>query len=163
MLDIFIAVIGSLVFIFGFVILVGAPYLPTLSAQKKYALDLLDLKPGDTMLELGCGDGRILVEAAQRGVRCIGYEINPILVLTAFWKTRKYRKLVTIRLQNYWGVRLPEADAIFVFLLPKYMSKLNNKIIQEFSKPVKLMSVAFEIPEKKPKRQEKGLFLYLYD
>ena len=162
MLDILIAVFGILVFLFGFVVLVGAPYLPTLDNHKKQALDMLNLKPGNTMLELGCGDGRVLVAAAERGIRCIGYELNPILVLTALWQTRKYRKLVTVRLRNYWGVKLPEADGIFVFLLPKYMPKLNNKIIQEFGKPVKLISVAFEIPGKKPSRKGKGLFLYEY-
>lgn len=163
MADLFIAIFGILVFVFGSVVAFGAPYLPTLDAHKKQALKLLDLKPGDTLLELGCGDGRILVEAATHGIKCIGYEINPLLVLTAKWQTRKYRHLVTVRMRNYWGGKLPEADAIFVFLLPKYMKKLDKKIIQDFSKPVKLISVAFEIPGRKPNKQKNGLFLYKYN
>lgn len=162
MADLLIAIFGIVVFVFGFVVAFGAPYLPTLDAHKKQALKLLALKPGDTLLELGCGDGRILVEAAKQGIKCVGYEINPLLVLTAKWQTRKYRHLVRVRMRNYWGEKLPETDAIFVFLLPKYMKKLNNKIIQEFNKPVKLISVAFEIPGRKPIKQKNGLFLYEY-
>lgn len=162
MTDLLIAVFGIIVFIFGFVVAFGAPYLPTLDNHKKLALNMLALKPGNTLLELGCGDGRILVETAKKGVNCIGYEINPLLVLIARWNTRKYRRLVTVRMRNYWGEKLPAADAIFVFLLPKYMIKLDKKIIQEFSNPVKLISVAFEIPGKKPKQAKSGLFLYEY-
>jgi SAM-dependent methyltransferase len=162
MADLLIAIFGIFVFIFGFVIAFGAPYLPTLDAHKKLALKMLALKPGNTMLELGCGDGRILADAAKRGIKCIGYEINPLLVLAAKWQTRKYRHLVKVRMKNYWGEALPEADAIFVFLLPKYMKKLDKKITQEISKPVKLISVAFEIPGRKPTKQKNGLFLYEY-
>ena len=64
---------------FSFVLLFGAPFLPTLKKQIDEALDLLDLKPGETMLELGCGDGRILLAATQRGLSVVGYELNPIL------------------------------------------------------------------------------------
>ena len=48
---------GILVISFGFVVFVGPPYLPTLDKQVRTALDLLDLKKGQTLLELGCGDG----------------------------------------------------------------------------------------------------------
>jgi hypothetical protein len=162
MADIILGILGIVILMFGFVIAVGAPYLPTLEAQKRQALEMLGLKSGSTMLELGCGDGRVMAAAAAQGIRCIGYEINPLLVLTAFWTTRKYRDLVTIKMRSYWGDELPDADGIFVFLLPKYMAKLDNKIIQESSKPVKLISVAFEIPGKEVDRRQNGLFLYEY-
>jgi hypothetical protein len=163
MIDFVIALLGMVVFAFGFVVAFGAPYLPTLDNHKKLALEMLDLKKGDTLLELGCGDGRILLAAAQNGIKCVGYEINPLLVLIALWRTRHYRQLVRVKMQNYWGEKLPEADAIFVFLLPKYMTKLHNKITQETRKPVKLISVAFEIPSKKATKAQSGLFLYTYN
>jgi hypothetical protein len=47
----------AVVMFFGFVILFGAPYLPTLKPQTNAALDLLDLKPGQTLLELGLWPG----------------------------------------------------------------------------------------------------------
>jgi hypothetical protein len=107
-----ILVAASVVLVcFGLVLIVGAPYLPTLTPQVEAALDMLDLKPGQTMLELGCGDGKVLIAAAKRGWHCVGYEL---------------------------------------------------KIDQEVEKPVRLVSFAFSIPDKKPTRHENGLFQYDY-
>ncbi len=146
---------------FGFVVLFGAPYLPTLTPQVSRALDLLELRHGQHLLELGCGDGKVLIAAAKRGVRVTGYELNPLLALVAWWRTRRYGNQVTVVWVNFWRAKLPRADAIFVFLLPKYMSKLDKKIMQENSGPCKLVSFAFKIPGKKVIESD-GLFLYHY-
>ena len=71
----------AVVLTFGLTLFFGAPYLPTLRAQVPEALDLLQLKAGDTLIEIGSGDGRILAAAAGRGLLAVGYEINPILVI----------------------------------------------------------------------------------
>lgn len=151
------------IMIFSFVIAFGAPFLPTLKARTPEALDLLDLKPGQTLLELGSGDGRILRAAAERGIKSIGYELNPLLVVWSMLISLKYRKLITVRWGNYWRHRLPVTDGIYVFLLNPYMEKLNNKIEQEISKPVKVVSFAFAIPGKKPVKELHGLMLYEYN
>jgi SAM-dependent methyltransferase len=148
--------------VFSFVILFGAPYLPTLQPQAQNALDLLDLKPGQTLLELGSGDGRVLRQAARRGIKGIGYELNPLLVLYSQISCFRYRKLITFKCRNYWQVKLPPCDGIYVFLLDKYMQKLDTKIIQEVDGPVKLVSYAFKVPGKKPSAKKSGLMLYNY-
>lgn len=154
--------VAALIFIFGFVILYGAPYLPTLRSTTNEALDLLDLKPGQTLLELGSGDGRILREAASRGIHAIGYELNPLLVLWTRCRNYKYRKFITVHWGNYWNHKLQPSDGIYVFLLDKYMPKLNKKIEQEITQNVKLVSYAFAIPGKKVVKQKNGLMLYRY-
>ncbi|HEU4984185.1 MAG TPA: class I SAM-dependent methyltransferase, partial [Nitrososphaera sp.] len=65
----------------GFVVFFGPPYLPTLRRNIDAALDLLDLKPGQTMLDLGSGDGRVLVAAAKRGINVVGIELSPVLAV----------------------------------------------------------------------------------
>jgi 16S rRNA A1518/A1519 N6-dimethyltransferase RsmA/KsgA/DIM1 with predicted DNA glycosylase/AP lyase activity len=144
------------------VLLVGAPYLPTLSPQVIAALELADLKPNQTLLELGCGDGKVLIAAAKRGIKTIGYELNPVLALIAWLRTRRYRSQTRIIWGNYWNKEWPPAEAIFVFLLPRYMSKLHNKCMQYRYPPIKLVSFAFNIPDKKAKSQKDGVFLYTY-
>lgn len=147
---------------FSGVLLFGAPYLPTMNKQIEAALDLADLKAGQTMLELGCGDGKVLIAAAKRGINSVGYELNPLLVVIAWLRIRKYRKNIKIIWGDYWMKPWPEHQAIFTFLLPRLMPKLNKKIIHSYHKPVKLISFAFAIPERKIDAQNDGIFLYIY-
>lgn len=147
---------------FGYVLLFGAPYLPTLNKQVEEALDMLKLEKGDTLLELGCGDGKVLIAAAERGYKVVGYELNPVLAFVAWMRTRKYGRKVKVVWGNFWNKKWPPADAIFVFLLDRYMTKLDAKIVKEYKRPIKLISFAFEVPARKPKAKKHGLFLYHY-
>jgi 16S rRNA A1518/A1519 N6-dimethyltransferase RsmA/KsgA/DIM1 with predicted DNA glycosylase/AP lyase activity len=157
-------IFGILVFfLFTFVIIFGAPFLPTLKKQVKPAIDLIDLKPGQTLLELGSGDGRVLIAAAEAGLNAVGYELNPLLVIYSWLRTRKYRRQIKIVWGNYWKKTWPDADGIFVFLLNPYMDKLNTKIIQNYKKPIKLVSHAFKLPNREEDMEKHGLFLYKYN
>lgn len=151
-----------LIGVFGMVVLFGAPYLPTLKRQQNIALDLLDLKAGQTLIELGSGDGRVLLAAAKRGLEVIGYEINPLLFLISLFITFKYRRQVKIILGNYWRADWSKADGLYVFLLAKYMKKLDKKITQSSSKKIKVVSYAFKIPNRPIIKQVNGLYLYQY-
>lgn len=152
-----------LILLFGFVIFFGAPYLPTLRVQKEAALDLLDLEPGQTLIELGSGDGTMLIAAAERGFKAIGYELNPILVIISYIRTYKYRKYVKVIWGNYWAHMWPRADAVYVFLLDRFMEKLDKKIVQNYpEQKIKLASHAFKIPSKEFVAEKKGVYLYEY-
>lgn len=152
------------VMLFGFVILYGPPYLPTMKKQAETAIDLLDLKPGQTLLELGCGDGRLAVLAAKRGLFVVGYELNPLLATGAWLRTLRYRRQVSIRFGNFWNKDWPQFDGVYVFLIDKYMEKLNNKITQNInSKKIKLASYVFQIPNKNAQEVRHGIYLYVYN
>lgn len=158
-----LAVAAAVVFVaFVFVVAFGAPYLPTLSPQVGTALDMVDLKPGETLLELGSGDGRILIAAAERGLCAIGYELNPLLALYSWLRTRKYGGRVKVVWGNFWRKPLPPAEGIFVFLLNRYMTKLETKIKNE-APATKLVSFAFQIPGRQPTQARNGIFLYTFD
>lgn len=157
------SVASVLILLFGFVVLFGAPYLPTLTKQQSEAIKLLDLKPGQQLLELGSGDGRMLVAAAKQGIYAVGYELNPVLVIFSWVITRRYRKYVTVRWANFWCVKLPQADGIYVFLLHRYMPKLYTKITQEITTSVKVVSFAFPFPQIKHTTEKSGLYLYNFD
>lgn len=148
---------------FAGVLLFGAPYLPTLKPQVVTALDLVNLNKEQTLLELGCGDGKVLVAAAERGLLVVGYELNPILAFISWARTRKYRGRVQVIWGDFWQADWPEADGIFVFLLDKYMDKLDKKIVQTYTnRKVKLVSFAFKIPGKTIGKAQKGIWLYQY-
>lgn len=155
----------AVVVCFAVVLLVGPPYLPTLNKQVEAALDMLELEKGQTLLELGCGDGKVLVAAARRGLRVTGIELNPILVVICWLRTLRYRKQVKVVWGNYWRTSLwpAETAGIFGFVLPKYMTKLDETIIAwKQTRKLRLASFAFAIPDKPVDQQRDGVFLYIY-
>jgi hypothetical protein len=152
--------VGIVVLLFASALLFGAPFLPTLQRQTKDSINLLNLKPGQTFLELGSGDGRVLKAAAQRGATVRGYEINPLLVIISMFRCLAERSLVTVRWGNFWHTSLSDADAIYVFLLKPYMAKLDKKITQEITKPIKVVSFTFAFPDRTPIKEQNGLMLY---
>lgn len=141
----------------------GAPYLPTLKPQAEAALDLLNLKKGQTLVELGSGDGRVLKLAAEKGYRAVGYEINPLLVLVSLVMTWKYRKQVRVVWGSFWKADLKNADGVFVFLIDGFMPKLDKFLSANAVKKLPIVSYTFKIPGKKAIKSQKGLFLYLYN
>lgn len=148
---------------FGCVLLFGAPYLPTLSPQVQIAIQVSKLQSGQSLLELGCGDGKVLIAAAKKGIYCVGYELNPLLFLIAWFRTIRYRKYVRVKLANFWQVDWPPSDVIFVFLLDRYMQKLDRYVGLYKHRPVRLVSFAFKIPDRQPVKEQKGVYVYDYE
>jgi hypothetical protein len=105
----------------------------------------------------------VLIAAARAGAMVVGYELNPLLALVCWLRTRRFGGRVRVVCGDFWRADWPVTDVIFTFLLPKYMSRLDTKIVQYNHKPVKLVSFAFAIPDKKVTRQENGVFLYRYN
>lgn len=163
MLDWLILTTVTTTLLFGFVVFFGAPYLPTTKRQRKSAIDLLVLPKNSLIYDLGCGDGRMLVEVARAGYRAVGYELNPLLVITAWLLTRRYGNRVKVRWASLWRADLRDADAVYVFLHPRFMARLDKKLTsQRNKKNLRLVSFAFIIPGKKITAQKDGLFLYSY-
>ena len=140
----------------------AAPYVPILGRDVNKLLDLSELKSGDTVVDLGSGDGYLLRAAAKRGVKCIGYEINPAMVIISKILCYRYRSLITIHLANFWDTKLPNANAIYVFLMPKAMDRLDHKLATELKTKTTVVSYAFPIPHHTALRQTANTFVYEY-
>lgn len=147
---------------FGLAVWIGAPYVPILRRDYESVLDLAGLQPGQTIIDLGSGDGRFLRAAARRGYHAIGYEINPFLYLISLIVTWRYRRLVRIHLADFWRTPLSPADAIYVFLIDRLMPKLDQKLTKELSLPTPLISFVFAIPDRKPAAQTHNAYRYDY-
>ena len=131
--------------------------------QRQDALDLLGLKPGQVYVDLGSGDGGLLVQAAQRDLRVIGYEINPFLWFYSWLRTRGYGRQVRVKFQSFWRADLSAADGVFVFLITHRMPRLDNLLKSSNAKrPLKVVSHAFKIPGQKALKKSGALFLYIY-
>lgn len=153
----------GLLILLQFAVLFGPPYLPTRRRQRQEALRLLDLKQGQTLYDLGCGDGSLIKEAAKQGTRAVGYEINPLLAGIAWLRTRRERERVKIILGNFWKADISDADGVFVFLAEQFMKRLDKFMSgQKNKKTIKLVSYGFSIPGKKSIAKKGAMLLYLY-
>lgn len=148
------------------VVFSGAPYLPTRKKQILDAIKLANLKKGDFVVDLGSGDGAVQKVLAERGIHSLGYEINPYLFLISKIRLHKYRKIAKVKLSNFWDQSLPtETSTVFVFLLDKYMERLDVKLKDQshkLNKHLSLISFAFKVPGKDPTRIKGGMYLYEY-
>lgn len=162
-MEAWLAAAGAAV-LFGFALSIafGPPYVPTLHSNMNSALDMLDLKPGQTLLDLGSGDGRVLIAAAERGWSAVGIEVSPFLVLIARLRTWKYRRQVRVIWGNYFTTKWPESDGVFAFMIQRHMVRLDEHMRRYGKKPIRLASFAFHIPGRKPVQARDGVYLYEY-
>lgn len=89
-------IISSLVLLalFGTLVVIvwsffNAPYAPSVKNRLDAMLDLANIQPGDKAVDLGSGDGRVVIAMAQAGAEAHGYEINPWLVLWSRYAIRR--------------------------------------------------------------------------
>ncbi len=155
-----IFVLLLLVIPFGLGAILGAPYVPILHRDSERILKLSGLKPGQTLVDLGSGDGRLMRAAAAQGIRCIGYEINPYLVWISRLVCWRYRKLVTVHTADLWSIKLPPADVIYIFILERYMERLEQKFTTELTHPTTVISYIFRLPSKTPIHQTHNTYTY---
>jgi hypothetical protein len=108
-------------------------YVPTPQEVVDKMLEMAEIKEGDILYDLGCGDGRIVVTAAKRyGVKAIGFDINPKRVRESLENVRKNNvgHLVTIKQEDIFTLDLREANVVTLYLLPS----LNVKLMPQLEK-----------------------------
>jgi hypothetical protein len=132
-------VVGLLA-LFGFVAFFGAPYVPTLNAELKRAFtELYPLKPTDVIVDLGSGDGRVLLEASRYGAKGYGYELNPLLVLIS---KLRLGSNADIRLADMWSVTLPaQTTLVYVFTVSRDSKRLGRFLQAHADRQAKLVRV----------------------
>lgn len=127
------------------------PYVPSRKRVVKKMIEAANLKPKETVYDLGCGDGRLLIEAEKKAkIRGTGFEIAPLVYLLALAKKLLTKSKFSLRFQNFFTVNLKRADVIFCYLLPGALSKLALKIKKECRKDTRIISHTFHIPGLKP-------------
>lgn len=142
----------------------GAPFVPSTSVVSKSMIDIAKIKRGDSIYDLGSGDGRLLFLAAKKGAIAIGLEINPYLV---FYSTLKalfspYNKTMHTYWKNFWKADYTKADVVFIYLLPWKMEKLGQKLLQEMKPGSKIISNSFIFPHIPCTKKDEVNHVYLF-
>lgn len=104
-----------------------APYIPSPVGMIHEALRLAMPKKGELLVDLGCGDGRVLVIAAKYyGLKAIGYEIDENLCTLAKVNAEYngVSHLVEVQCKSFWEADLSQADIIYAYLFSSVLEKL---------------------------------------
>lgn len=130
----------------------GALFVSTTRVRISAFIKAVPMKAGQMLVDLGCGDGRILRQAHKYyGVRAIGYEVN----LLAYLKARLFSfgcKDVHIKCQDFWSADLSDADVVFCYLYPDVMKKLAAKLKTNLKPGAVIVSCNFILPGFKPSK-----------
>ncbi len=133
-------------------------FVPTPQDAVEKMLELAEVKKGDVVYDLGCGDGRIVVTAAKKhGARGIGIDIDPQRIAESKEnvRTNGVEKLVTIKNADIFEETFSDATVITLYLLPS----LNVKLIPQFDKlkpGTRIVSYQFNMDGVKPKETYTG-------
>ena len=135
-----------------------APFVPSPPTVVETMLKLAELKAGEKLYDLGCGDGRFLITAVQKyGVKAVGVEINENLAKETMQKIHELKLEDTVRIihGDAMNVDVSDADAIVLYLTTSGNEKLKSKFEKELKPGTRVISHDFEFPGWKPFRTEK--------
>jgi SAM-dependent methyltransferase len=124
----------------------GAMFHPSASVRVKTVLDRVPMAPGELLVDIGCGDGRVLCGARRRyGVRALGFEVNPLAYVMARLRTLGMSG-VEVRCADFWKAGLDGADVVFCYLFPDVMKRLAEKLAAELRPGTRVVSCNFPLP-----------------
>jgi len=163
----FIIVCGSNII---FSVLSFAPWVPSRSRDLKRIFKLADLKPGQIFYDLGCGDGKVVIYAANNyKVKAIGLEISlPLYLICKLRQVLNRQSNIEFKFKNLYKENLAEANVVYFFGIPHSLNeKFCLKLKQELRPGTKIISYSFKLNSLEPKVIDmpggKNLPIYLYE
>jgi SAM-dependent methyltransferase len=129
---------------------VGTPY-PVVDAM----LRLAKVKKSDVVYDLGCGDGRILVEAAKTyGAHGVGVDINPERIQEANELARRegVSQLLNFRVGDLYDVNVQGATLVTLYLLPDVNLRLRPKLQKQLRPGARIVSHSFDMGDWRPNK-----------
>lgn len=135
-----------------------APYVPSPQVVVERMLEAADVKPGDLVYDLGCGDGRIVITAAREfKAKGVGVELSPELARQAQEQVKKsgLQNRVTIIQGNLLEVDLKPADVVTLYLLTSSNEQLKPILEKSLRAGARVVSHDFLMRGWEPVRIEK--------
>ena len=131
------------------------PYVPTPRRVVQGMLDIAEVGPEDYLIDLGSGDGRIAIMAAERGARALGVDIDPVRVseATLAAQVARVESLARFRRQDLFETPLREASVVTMYLLPDVNMRLRPRLLTELRPGTRIVSHNFTLGDWQPDAQ----------
>jgi SAM-dependent methyltransferase len=130
-----------------------APYLPTPHEVVQVMLDMAGVHQGDVVYDLGCGDGRIVIAAAQKfGARGVGIDIDANLInqAEANAKAAGVDRRVKFLIQDAMTVDVSDATVVTLYLLSASNVKLRPILTRQLRRGARIVSHSFAMGDWEP-------------
>lgn len=127
-------------------------WVPTADVLVQKMLDLAQVAAGDSLIDLGSGDGRTVIAAAKRGARAVGVEYEPQMVELSRRRAAEANANVTFVQGDLFDQDLSSASVITMFLLPQINLKLRPKLL-ELKPGTRIVSNTFTMDDWVPDEQ----------
>ena len=150
---------------------ISVPWVPTSKKALDELCNFISIKSNDIFYDLGCGDGRVVIEIAKRyGIKAVGIEVRPDLVEVARQNVLKegVADKVEIIHGDFFKIPLYNATIVYAYLLTSVNKLLRPKLESELRPGAKVVTLDFKIPGWKPvairefrDRISRRLYLYI--
>lgn len=143
------------------------PFVTTASDKTKSIAELADFPaesiPTIRAVDLGSGDGRVVLELAKKGFLVTGFEIKEDLVLRSRQRIKdaKLEDRATIYQKSFWEADLSSFDLIYLYGMGSILGRLEKKLEKEVRPGTKVISNIFRFPTWKYKKEKDHLYLYI--
>jgi len=129
-------------------------YVPTPKPIVREMLRLAQLRKGEALIDLGAGDGRIIIEAARGfGARATGIEVDPERVLRIKERLKSTRADAQLIQADFMNVDLSFADVVTIYLSDSANSKLAPKLNRELKAGTRIVSLDYALPGWVPEKE----------
>jgi len=146
--------------------LYGLPPVSTKPERIRKALKLANLQPGETLYDLGAGDGRVLLIAARDfGARAVGIEVGPIQCAWIWLRAvaSGFGSQIQVRWGDFYKANLSEADVVFVYVTSTEVRKLAPHLQQQMKSGSRLVSISADFPEWEPSAFDDRDLIFVYE
>lgn len=123
------------------------PFVPATGTQLENVFSVLKGRSG-SLVDIGSGDGRIVIAAAKRGFKAVGFELNPWLVWYSRYKAWRegVHHTTSFYISDLWKVSFSEYTNVVIFGVPQMMEQLEVKLQTELQSSAKVVACRFPFP-----------------
>lgn len=146
--------------------LYGLPSIPTNPERIRKALKMANLKPDETLYDLGAGDGRVLLIAAgEFGSKAVGIEVGPVQCAVIWLRALAsgFDEKIQVQWGNYLKADLRDADVVFIYATSQEVLKLALHLENQLKQGARVVSISADFHEWEPSDFDEHDLIFVYE